>query len=178
MSLLLPLRWKSDQDQFRLPPVLLAYQHPEPTSSQWTIWPKPGDPDTWFQSDLGLNICGLKHSYLLIGKSDGHSAIWLPNQDSQVQICCSLHCELHSILGTYFLDREPTHHPPLAPKPLLHQSMYSFRPQWSLSVGQIFATHKGSYSFTPKIHPYVRYSTDKQPLEQIYMDAIQSILFF
>jgi len=44
----LPLqpRWKSVQDPSHLPPVLLAYQHPKPTSSQGTRWPKPGVPDT------------------------------------------------------------------------------------------------------------------------------------
>ena len=39
-------RWKSFQAPFYPPPVLLAYEHPKPTSSRWTIWPKPGEPDT------------------------------------------------------------------------------------------------------------------------------------
>jgi len=44
----LPLqpRWKSYQDPFHPPPVLLAYQHPKPISSRWTRWPKPGAPRT------------------------------------------------------------------------------------------------------------------------------------
>jgi len=45
-ALPLQLRWKSCQDPFHPPPVLLEYQHPKPISSRWTIWPKPGAPET------------------------------------------------------------------------------------------------------------------------------------
>jgi len=37
------------------------------------------------------------------------------------------------------------------------------------------ATQMGSYSGAPEIHSNVSYFIDKQPLERIYMDAIQSI---
>ena len=39
-ALLLQPRWKSFQNPFHPPPVLLAYQHPKPISLQWTRWPK------------------------------------------------------------------------------------------------------------------------------------------
>ena len=43
-ALLLQLRWRSCQDPFHLPSVLLAYHNPKPISSRWTIMPKPGVP--------------------------------------------------------------------------------------------------------------------------------------
>jgi len=48
ISKALPLQqmWKSCQYPFHPPPVLLAYQHPKPTSSHWTIWPQLGAPET------------------------------------------------------------------------------------------------------------------------------------
>jgi len=72
-------RWKSFQDPFHPPLVLLAYQNPKPTSSRCTRWPKPGAPETLFRVGLELNTCGLEPSHLLIDEYDKHSATWLPH---------------------------------------------------------------------------------------------------
>jgi len=132
-SLLLPPRWKSFQVPFHPPPVILAYQHPKPTSSRWARSPKPGAPENSFRAGLALNTCGLEHGYLLIDELDEHSAAWPPSQDTCVQICCWLCWEQYSILNWDFLDRAPPCHP-LAPGSLLHLVQSTFRPQWSVSV--------------------------------------------
>jgi len=134
ISLLLPPTWNSCQDRFHPPPVLLAYQNPKPTSSQWTRWPKPGAPETSFWGGLEFNTSGQEHGHLLIGKLDGQSAAWLPHHDTRVQICCRLYWEKYSILNSYCLDRGPPHHPPLAPEPPWPLCLCSCHHQWSLSV--------------------------------------------
>jgi len=132
-SLLLPPRWMSLQVPFHPPPVLLAYQHPKPTSSWWTRSPKPGAPETSFWEGLELNTCGLEHGHLLIDESDDHSAAWPPAPDTGVQIRGWLCWELYLVLNWYFLDPGPPSHP-LAPETLFHLDRSSFRLQWSLSV--------------------------------------------
>jgi len=132
-SLPLPPRWKSLQDPFHPPPVLLADQHPKHTSSRRTRLPIPGVPETSFRAGLELITCGVEHSHQLIDGSDEHAAAWLPRQDTRVQNHRWLSWEHYSILNWYFLDRGPPCHP-LAPEPLLYLGRSSFRPQYSLSV--------------------------------------------
>jgi len=42
------------EDPFHLPPVLLAYPNPKPSSSLWTIWPKTRAPETLFWGRPGI----------------------------------------------------------------------------------------------------------------------------
>ena len=132
-SLLLPPRWMSFHVPFHPPPVLLAYQHPEPTSSRSTRSPKPGAPDTSFWTGLELNTCGLKHGHLLIDESDEHSVAWPPPQDTHVPIHCWLCCKQYVVLNWSFRDSGPPRHP-LATEPLLQLGRSCVHPQWSLSV--------------------------------------------
>jgi len=121
-------RWKSFQGPFHPPTVLRAYQHPKPISSRWTRWPKPGAPETLFRAGLELNTCSLEPGHLLIDKLNKHSAAWLPDQDTCVQIWCWVYWEPYWILNWYSLDRWPPRHPPLPPEPLLHLCLCSFGP--------------------------------------------------
>jgi len=127
ISLSVPLRWKFCQDPFRPPPVLLVYQYPSPTFSQWTVCPKGGMPETSFRAGLELNSCGLEHGHRLIGQSDGHSATLLGQQDTRVQMRCWLCREQYSLLIWYFLDRAPCRHPH-ATEPLQHLGRSFFYP--------------------------------------------------
>jgi len=83
-SLLLPPRWNSFQVPFHPPLVLLAYQHPKPTSSRWTRSSGPGVLETLFRAGLELNTCCLKLCQLLIDESDECSAAWMPPQDTHL----------------------------------------------------------------------------------------------
>jgi len=121
ISMLLPLRWKSFQDPIHPPPILLAYQHLKPSSSQWTVWPKPGAPETWSWAGQELNTGGQGHDHQLIGESVGYSAALPPSQDTHVQFYWSLDWEQCSILNYNYLDWGPPCHP-LAPEQLWHLS--------------------------------------------------------
>ena len=61
-------RWKFVQDPFHPSPVFVSYQHPKPTPSCWTRWPKPDAPQLYVRAGLIFNTCGLDHGHLVIGK--------------------------------------------------------------------------------------------------------------
>jgi len=174
ISLPLPLRWKSRQDPFHLPPALLAYQNPKPTSSRWTIWPKPGAPESSFRAGLELTTCGLDHGHQLIGESNGHSAAWQPPRDTHVELCCWWCWDQYSITNWYDLHQRPPRHP-LAPDVLLQLGQSSVRPGWSLSVAPRYVRLMCSYSGAPEIYHQVRHFKDNQ-LDPINMwNIINSI---
>jgi hypothetical protein len=62
------------------------YHDPKPTSTQWTILPKPGMVETSWWAGLELNTCSIEYRHLLIGDLDGHSASWLSHPGTPVQI--------------------------------------------------------------------------------------------
>ena len=87
----------------------LAYLNPKPIFWQWTILPRPGAPETWFQECLELNTGYQGLSQLSIGKLDRHSAALLPHYGTCVHIHCRLYWDQYWMPTWYFgINNLPT----------------------------------------------------------------------